>query len=263
MKKIFISADIEGITDVTSWSETIFGEEGYEKACLQMSLEVEAACKAVIESGYKAVVKDGHGSGMNIDHNILPRGTELIRGWMQTPKSMLSCLDDTFYGIIYIGYHSAAGTNENPLSHTVSNTRYNWIKINEKFASEFNINSLIASELGVKSIFLSGDDGICKEAQKLIPSIDIFATKKGIGGGTLNKHPKDSIEEIENIIKKSLVKNHNIRKIEDEYILEVNFKEHSNAKNASWYPNVELIDTNTIKIKCDSLMEMITAFSYM
>ena len=36
-KKYFISADLEGITDVTAWCETEKGEDGYEASCLQMS----------------------------------------------------------------------------------------------------------------------------------------------------------------------------------------------------------------------------------
>ena len=38
--KIFISADIEGVTGVTDWRETRYGGQGYEQACEQMSLEV-------------------------------------------------------------------------------------------------------------------------------------------------------------------------------------------------------------------------------
>ena len=49
-KKIyFISADIEGVTDVTAWCETEPGGEGYDAACEQMTREVAAACEAVIE----------------------------------------------------------------------------------------------------------------------------------------------------------------------------------------------------------------------
>ena len=43
-KKIyFISADIEGVTDVTAWCETEPGGEGYDAACEQMTREVAAA----------------------------------------------------------------------------------------------------------------------------------------------------------------------------------------------------------------------------
>ena len=77
--KVYISADIEGCADVTAWCETESGQEGYESACRQMTLETAAACEAAIEMGYTPVVKDGHGNARNIDPWGLPRGTQLIR----------------------------------------------------------------------------------------------------------------------------------------------------------------------------------------
>lgn len=49
MRKIFISADIEGITGVTGWCETRYGGQGYDAACRQMSLETAAACRAALD----------------------------------------------------------------------------------------------------------------------------------------------------------------------------------------------------------------------
>lgn len=71
--KVYISADIEGCADVTAWCETESGQEGYESACRQMTLETAAACEAAIEMGYTPVVKDGHGNARNIDPWGLPR----------------------------------------------------------------------------------------------------------------------------------------------------------------------------------------------
>ena len=39
MKKIFISADIEGVSGITSWEATRYGGKGYEEACRQMAKE--------------------------------------------------------------------------------------------------------------------------------------------------------------------------------------------------------------------------------
>ena len=36
-KTYFISADLEGVTDVTAWCETEKGGDGYEAARMQMS----------------------------------------------------------------------------------------------------------------------------------------------------------------------------------------------------------------------------------
>ena len=69
-KKYFISADIEGVTDVTSWEECHQGGAGYPEACRQMSLEVAAACEAILEAGHEVVVRDGHGSAKNIIHRV-------------------------------------------------------------------------------------------------------------------------------------------------------------------------------------------------
>ena len=44
--KIFISADIEGVTGVTQWEETEHGGKDYEMARRQMSLEAAAACES-------------------------------------------------------------------------------------------------------------------------------------------------------------------------------------------------------------------------
>ena len=100
-KKIFISADIEGVSGITSWAATEYGGKGYEKACQQMSLETAAACRGAIRAGYLPVVKDGHEDAMNIDHDLLPQEAELISGWACTPLSMLAGLDESFAGITF------------------------------------------------------------------------------------------------------------------------------------------------------------------
>ena len=54
MKKLFISADLEGVSGVSSWEETRYGEQGYDAACRQLTREVAAACHAAQELGYTA-----------------------------------------------------------------------------------------------------------------------------------------------------------------------------------------------------------------
>ena len=45
-----------------------------------MTLEVKAACEGAIKAGAEEIwVKDAHDSGRNIDHNLLPKNTKLIR----------------------------------------------------------------------------------------------------------------------------------------------------------------------------------------
>lgn len=261
--KIFISADIEGITGVTSWCQVKHGAQGYDEACRIMTQEVCAACDAAIEMGYEVVVKDGHGDAINIDIAALPRGTQLIRGWRCSPEGMMGGLDESFAGVIYIGYHSAAGMATSPLAHTVDSSRFNWVKLNEALASEFSLNALYADSLGVPSLFISGDKGICDHAQNLYNNITVAAVKECTGNSTWNKHP----EEAQEMIKKGVVHAlQNIRKpdfTDGKIILEMNFRDHQKANAASYYPGAQRIDENTVKYIAKNVNDFMTAKMFM
>ena len=88
MKKLFLSADLEGVSGVSSWEETRFGGQGYDEACRQLTREVAAACRAAQELGYAVLVKDGHEDARNIDPAGLPRGVLLHRGWQNEPAAL-------------------------------------------------------------------------------------------------------------------------------------------------------------------------------
>ncbi len=261
--KIFISVDIEGITGVTGWNETVYGGQGYEEACRQMTAETVAACEAAMELGYDVVVKDGHGDANNIDINELPRGVQFIKGWMVSPAAMMGGLDESFAGVVYIGYHSAEGTDTSPLSHTIEHELFNYMKLNGKLTSEFSMNSLWAAGYGVPSIFISGDKGICDQALEENPDIEVFATKECVGNATINVHPQESIEKIKLGVKMALEKTHKKPLLEDEYTLEICFKEHQKARCASWYPGAVRIDSTTVSYTAKEPKELMTARMFM
>lgn len=262
--KIFISADIEGVTGVTTWASTRYGGKDYEQACEQMTREVAAVSKAALDAGCEVVVKDGHEDAMNIDPFMLPKGTQLLRGWMNTPLSMMAGLDETFDGIFYIGYHSGAWTNTSPLKHTGEDYLYNWVKVNGVYASEFTLNHMVSDQLGVPSLLLSGDRGICSDAAEQYPGIVTVETKDGIGNGTWNRHPADVLEELERkvseIVSKPLPK---AKALEESYTMELCFKDHQRARHASWYPGVKRIDDFTVEYTADTPVDLAVARMFM
>lgn len=260
--KIFISADIEGVTGVTQWEETEHGRKDYEMARRQMSLEAAAACEAILEAGHTVVIRDAHNDACNILPDLLPEGAELIRGWMCHPASMMAGIDESFDAAMYIGYHSAAFTNTSPLAHTTNLKRYNHIKINDRIASEFTINSLWADLCGIPSIYLSGDEGICGTAKEEYPGIVTTAVKKGIGSGTWNMHPKAAIRQIKEDVAGSLGMAHSLRESSDHYVLEIQYKSHMDARSASWYPGVTQIDAHTVRFESKRFYDVRVAMSF-
>ena len=112
--KLFISADIEGCVGTTLASETHKETPEYRQFAKRMTEEVRIVCQAALEAGAgEIVVKDGHGDATNIDFTAMPEGVTLIRGKSGHPYNMMFGLDETFDGVLYVGYHAPAGNGGN------------------------------------------------------------------------------------------------------------------------------------------------------
>lgn len=254
--KIFISVDIEGITGVTTWSETELGNHDYFKCAEQMTKETVAACEGAIAMGAKEIfIKDAHDSARNIDINKIPKCAKLSRGWTSTPDSMVAGLDESFDAAIFIGYHSGAGYDGNPLAHTM-NGGNNYFKVNGEIGSEFVINSYLAAKYGVPVVFISGDEMLCETAKKFNKGIETVAVKDGIGGATISINPELACELIKEGVKNSL-KHISACKIEipEKLEVEINYKEHARAKKASYFPGVTQIGPYTVKYTAKDIDE--------
>ena len=65
--KVFISADIEGVTGILHWDETARTHADFTEFRDRMTQEVSAACEGAFEAGATEVwIKDAHGSGRNL-----------------------------------------------------------------------------------------------------------------------------------------------------------------------------------------------------
>ena len=159
--KLFISADIEGCAGVALTDETHKKESVYQRFAEEMTEEVVAACEAAHEAGAdEIVVKDGHGDASNIDPLKMPEYVTLIRGKSGHPYNMMYGIDDSYDGVLYLGYHAPAGDPNFSISHTsTGNSLY--IHLNGKVMSECMLNSYTAASHHVPVLFLSGDEEIC------------------------------------------------------------------------------------------------------
>lgn len=262
--KVFISADIEGITTTSFWDETDNDKSVYQKHADQMTKEVIAACEGAIEAGAtEIVVRDAHGYGNNIDIEQLPKEAKLIRGWSGHPYSMVYGIDNTFDAAIFVGYHSAASKSGNPLSHTES-LRPLYVKINNELASEFMLYSLVASLEKVPTVFLSGDKMLCDDSSKMHPKLITCPVKEGFGAATLNYNPKETLKQIKNKVKEALTQNleNSLIKLPESFELEICYKEHKKAEKFSYYPGATKINDNTIIFKTNDYFELLRAFNF-
>lgn len=259
--KIFISADIEGVTGIGHWNETdkAFPSE-YAWFQKQMTAEVAAAAESALEEGATEIlIKDAHDSGRNLILDELPEACRVVRNWAGHPLSMVQEVDETFDAIIFIGYHSRAGQNTNTLAHTMSSARIARMTLNGQDMSEFYIHALAASYYGVPSIFVSGDEGLCEEVQEHNQHIETWATIRGEGNSVISQHPARSLKMIRAGVKRAMAKDFSKGLLDIPKNLEfsIEFKKHQEAYRASFYPGAYLVNPVTVGFKTDDYFEIL------
>ena len=264
MKKIFLSADIEGTCGIAHWDETSKHNPDYPHFANQMSREVAAACEGAIAAGAEEVfVRDSHDSARNINPAMLPQEVSIFRGWAQHPYSMMSGIDDTFDGVIFTGYHSAASWQGNPLSHTM-NTRNNFVKINGQTASELMMNSLTAAMNNVPILMVTGDKMLCEWFNSVCPGTLTVPVSEGCGNGSISMHPDKAVKLIRENASKiaELDRDDCMFPLPEHFDIEINYHQHYSAKRASFYPGAKQIDSKTVAFSCENWMDALCFISF-
>jgi D-amino peptidase len=256
--KIYISADIEGVTGVTHWDETDLGKADSSIFREQMTAEVVAACEGALEAGATEIwVKDAHDSARNIIASKLPHEARLIRGWSGHPFLMVQELDGTFDGLLLIGYHSRGGAGTSPLAHTMTGmiTR---MTINEKPTSEFLIHTYAAALVKVPVVFVSGDKGLCDEIGQFNPHIGTLAVKEGIGNSTVSLHPEVATAGIRESVAKALKADRSLCLVSlpAHFSLEIQYRRAYDAYHFGFYPGAVQKDDVTVRFENDSYYEL-------
>jgi len=259
--KVFISADIEGITTTTLWDEASKGKEGYDAACRQMTAEVVAACEGAIAAGADYIrVKDAHGSGTNIDATKLPACAELTRSSCGSPWSMVYGINEGFDAALFVGYHSAAGREGNPLSHTETTSTV-FVKLNGVKCSEFMLYSYAATLANVPSVFLAGDQMLIDDSHDLHPKLKTVAVKRGYGGITTSIQPALACNRIRETVEAALRQDLTEAKTElpEHFAFEICYKEHKKATAMSFFPGFAKVDDNTIRMDTQDFWDVLRA----
>lgn len=259
MKKVYISADIEGTCGIVNWQETEPGNSYSDYFRAQMTNEVSAACRGALAAGAaEIIVKDAHNTARNIFPDRLPKEVKIIRAWSRDPYSMMTGIDESFDAVIFTGYHNASGTGSNPLSHTMT-TNFISLKINGLLASEYHINSYIAEYFGVPAVMLTGDKGICDSAKEFNKGITTVAVSEGRGDCSLSIHPQRACELIEESAFKALSTPKEQCRIAmpDEFEIEVTLRRPYMAYRASFYPGAYLVSPDTVGFKCKDFLDFL------
>ena len=174
--KIYIMTDIEGVAGVINMLDWCVPEgRYYETGKELLTREVNAAIEGFCAAGAtELVVADGHGHGA-IHPGLLDPRAEYMRGW---PGGYPYLLDHTYDAVAWVGQHAMSRAEYAHLAHTGSFAKLEYL-VNGVAVGEFGQLAMCAGELGVCSIFGSGDRAFCFEAQALVPGFETVEVKRG------------------------------------------------------------------------------------
>lgn len=257
--KIYISADMEGVVGVVTADQ--LGPQGFEYNRFRefMTEEVKAATEAAFEAGAtEVVISDSHGNGENLLIEKLPKNVTVVRSWPR-PLMMMQGIDETFDGVIFIGYHASTNNIAGVRAHTISSARLADVRLNGISMPEAGINAAIAGYFNVPVIMISGDDVIVKEATDLLGNIESATVKWAISfHAAKTVTPEIAYELIRQKTRKAIarIKEFKPYKIAQPVQLDVRFKAYRPAELLAYLAIVERTDSHSIRFRGKDIIEV-------
>ena len=264
--KIFISADMEGVTGAVTGEQ--LGPTGFEYQRFRefMTQEVNAAIDAAFSSGAtEIVVADSHGNGQNLLIEKLPKNVTVVRSWPR-PLQMMQGIDETFAGAIFLGYHSGTHNPEGVRAHTMSSANLADVKLNGVQVPEAGINAAIAGHFNVPIIMISGDDAAVKEATELLGNIEGAVVKWNYGfHAARTMTPEAGQDLIREKVKKAMGRIGDFKpyKLTTPIRLDVQFKNYRPAEVLSYLSIVTRTDAHSIRYEAKDMIEMSRFITFM
>jgi len=257
-KKIFISADLEGVVGAVTGEQLGPGGFEYNRFREFMTAEVNAAITAARAAGATEIlVADSHGNGQNLLIEKLPKDVKLIRSWPR-PLGMMEGIDSSFDGVIFTGYHASTDNPEGVRAHTFSSARLTSVKINGKVMTEGSWNAAVAGEFGVPVIMIAGDDAAVNEVKALIGNAEGAIVKESISFHSAKSlHPEaayDLIAEKTSYAVKN-IKKYKPYKIKGPLTVSVSFKHYQPSQILSYLKMFKRTDSHTIEFKAKNMIE--------
>jgi len=257
--KIYISADMEGVVGAVTGEQ--LGPSGFEYQRFRefMTAEVNAAIDAARAAGAtEFLISDSHGNGQNLLIERLPSDVTVIRSWPR-PLGMMEGIDESFDGVIFLGYHASAANTRGVRAHTMSSANITGIRLNGISMSEGSMNAAIAGHFGVPVIMVSGDDVAVAETQVIVGDMEGAVVKWARGFHSARTLTPDAAYEVIRTRANAAV-----GRIDDfePYVLEtpveleLSLKHYRPVELLSYLSNVEKVNSHTIRFVGEDIIEV-------
>ena len=257
--KIFISADMEGVVGAVTGEQLSPGGFEYQRFREFMTEEVNAAIDAARAAGAtEFVVADAHGNGQNLLIEDLPDDVTVIRSWPRE-LGMMAGIDDSFDGVVFLGYHTSTANLRGVRAHTMSSANITGVRLNGIEMTEGSMNAAIAGHFGVPVILVSGDDAAVAENQVLIGDVEGAVVKWSRGfhsAETLTPEAAYEVIRTRTASAISRIGDFQPYLLETPIELELSLKNYRPVEVLGYLPGVERVNSHTIRFVGEDMIEI-------
>ena len=256
--KIYISSDMEGVVGAVTGEQ--LGPSGFEYQRFRefMTAEVNAAIEGARSAGAgEILVADSHGNGQNLLIDKLPKDVKIVRSWPR-PLDMVGGLDDSFDGVIFLGYHASSDNLTGVRAHTFSSGRLTSVKLNGTPVTEGAWNAAIAGELGVPVIMVAGDDATVEEVSSLVGNVEGAVVKWALSlHSAKTLQPEAAYDLIREKAAKAVknIKKYKPYRVKNPVTVEMGFKNYRPVEILSYLSLFERIGSHTIRFSAKTMEE--------
>jgi D-amino peptidase len=201
MKSVLIIADIEGSSGCGSYLASSFLTHEWANACVEMSLDVDTAARALFDSGVeKVAVQDFHRTAYNLLPELIDKRAVVRHGY-RSEKVYGVGDPGNAEAVVFLGLHAASGSKEGFLPHTLT-SRISRLEVNGRLLPEAELFSASLAPFGIRPIFFSGCPIACGQAKSAISGIVTYSIDKS--GKTENIDVKKWRAGLAEAVKRSL-----------------------------------------------------------
>jgi D-amino peptidase len=249
--KIYISADFEGATGVTTLKHTLAARGAeFERSRAFWVDDINAMIEGALEAGAREfLVNEAHAEMTYMLPERLRPEARYIQGHIK-PDFHMCGIDETF-AAAFLFTHSGAGSGEKGvLSHTYVRDFYN-VRLNGHLVGELHMNALLAGTYGVPVALVVGDAQTCEEAKGFFGEVTCVATMEGIDRfAAVHLVPQETKRRIHNGAKTALdnLSRYRPKTLAPPYSLEIDFTEVTMATIASFIPGVKRLGSRTVSV---------------
>jgi D-amino peptidase len=251
---------MEGVTGVTSTDDVVAGTEPYQRFRKLFTGDVNACVEGLCAAGATSVlINEAHSAQRNLLlEDLDPRATMLTG--RHKPLSMMQGIDSGVDGVVFLGYHTGAGT-EGVLSHTYLECGLTGVWLNGIAAGEGRLNTAVADEHGVPVLLVTGDDRTCDDANDYAPQARTVVVKECVSRyAAICRPPERTAADIRTAAEKSMARAGRTSAYPTPHRIEVEFDAAHLAAAAAVIPTVEQSSLRRVHFDAETMTEAMKAF---